>query len=145
MIRRTAALLSATAILASGAAGAVDVNLGQTTPSSTLRGGTSAAPRLSLDVRSLSEMRWDNVVRQETEISCAAASLATILNYYFGFPTDEDEMLQALYAEARRTYPPGTADEVIRRLGFNLRHIRDVAFRGGPHHFSCLPSPARNT
>jgi predicted double-glycine peptidase len=95
--------------------------------------GGSGGAAYDVPTRSWSEFKWQNVVRQRTDIGCGAAALATILTYYFDFPTDEREMVEALYYEAVQDYkdpkhpPPGD----IRQIGFNLRHIRAVARKGG--------------
>jgi len=102
------------------------VQVAASAPGSGLRGGASGGPRIRANVKSLSAMRWEDMVRQEIDIGCGAASLATILTYYFDFPTTEDEMYRALMAQALREAGPDT-----REVGFNLHHIRTVALRGG--------------
>ena len=96
----------------------------------TVRGGTSFAPKLRPSLRSMGERKWDRVVRQNSEIGCAAASLATILTYYFDFPTTEQEVLAGLYSEALSRPAPNLREDLIYR-GFNLLHVRNVARTGG--------------
>lgn len=91
-----------------------------------LRGGASSGPRIRTQVKSLNASRWEDVVRQKLDVGCGAAALATILTHYFDFPASEDEMYRALMAQALREVGPDT-----REVGFNLRHIRNVALRGG--------------
>jgi uncharacterized protein len=45
---------------------------------------------------SLKDLRDRYVVKQELEYTCGAAALATLLTYYFGEATSEQEMLQIL-------------------------------------------------
>ncbi len=96
----------------------------------TLRGGAPSAPRLSIQTTSLLDQRWAHVVRQRSDIGCSAASLATILSYYFDFPSSEDEMIQALHSEALLAPAPDLEADILYR-GFNMRHIRNVARKGG--------------
>jgi predicted double-glycine peptidase len=80
-----------------------------------------------LGVKSVHELRWENVVRQRIEVGCAAASLATILTYYFGFPTTEQEMADAMHAEAIAM----NQGELTKHIGFSMPHIVRVAEKGG--------------
>jgi predicted double-glycine peptidase len=129
-MRRLAVLLGLIVTLAPGASLAIQVNTGPTGSEARIRGTTHAAARVRVPVTSLDELRWRNVVRQRTEIGCAAASLATILTYYFDFPATEEEMVQALYSEALAAPAPDLEEDVLYR-GFNLYHVRNVAQKGG--------------
>lgn len=80
-----------------------------------------------LGIRSVADLRWENVVRQKLEVGCAAASLATIMTHYFGYPATETEMANAMMAEAEAD---GQAD-LVRHVGFSMRHISRVAQKGG--------------
>lgn len=80
-----------------------------------------------LGVRTMSDFRWDGVVRQKLETGCGAAALATVMTHYFGYPATEAEMADAMMAEATRD---GQAD-LVRRIGFSMSHIRRVAEKGG--------------
>ncbi len=78
-------------------------------------------------VRSVNELKWDSVVRQKLEVGCGAASLATIMTYYFGFPTTEQEMADAMFAEAAT----GGQGDLVQKIGFSMSHIKRVAEKGG--------------
>jgi predicted double-glycine peptidase len=78
-------------------------------------------------VKSLHEIRWDGVVRQKLEVGCGASSLATIMTYYFGFPTTEQEMADAMMAEAA----VDGQDNLVKLVGFSMAHIKRVAEKGG--------------
>lgn len=80
-----------------------------------------------LGVRTMADIRWEGVVRQKLEVGCGAASLATIMTHYFGYPATEAEMADAMMAEATRD---GQAD-LVRQIGFSMSHIRRVAEKGG--------------
>lgn len=105
---------------------AADVQTGAPLPLAGLRGSSSRGPKLSVPVKSLAEMRWENVVRQQFDVGCGAAALATILTYYFDFPATEREMFEPLLREALKGKGPD-----VRSVGFNLKHIRNVAAQGG--------------
>ena len=110
----------------SAPASELSVITGAPLPQPGLRGGATGGPRIGVKVKSLHEMRWQNVVRQQLDIGCGAAALATILTYYFDFPTTEEEMFHPLMNEALKRAGPD-----VTQVGFNLRHIRDVAAKGG--------------
>lgn len=105
----------------------IPIMTGSALPHYGLLGGGSTGARVRANVRSYNEMRWEGVIRQQLDVGCGAASLATILTHYFDFPTSEEEMFQALMAEALRQKGATRVED----LGFNLRHIRTVALRGG--------------
>ncbi len=78
-------------------------------------------------VRSLLEMRQENVIIQKWDNSCAAAALATILTFDKGFPVTEEQAAQGML---RRT----DALRVRLRGGFSLldmkRYAAEVGFDG---------------
>lgn len=47
-------------------------------------------------VKSFKDLKFTNMVRQTRDYSCGAASLATILTYYIGRETSEEEILNAI-------------------------------------------------
>jgi uncharacterized protein len=71
----------------------------------------------SKDVRSFLEIRRKNVVIQEWDLSCGAASLATILRYQHGEQVSEREIAEAMLRAAGE-------DLVRRRLGFSLLDLK---------------------
>jgi len=81
-------------------------------------------------VKSVYDLRWEHVVRQHLEIGCGAAALATILSYHFDFPATEQEMADALWADATRG-KPAQAQQQTQHLGFSLGNIQRVAEQGG--------------
>lgn len=68
--------------------------------------------------------RWDRVVRQELDISCGAAALATILTFQHGDPIGESEVIAGLL---RRT----TMHQVKKRQGFSLLDLKSFAAERG--------------
>lgn len=78
------------------------------------------------DVISLRERRYINLVQQQTDFSCGAASLATILRYAYGLDVTEEDMLDGLFAVSDPA--------VVEQQGFSLldikHYIERVGFRG---------------
>jgi len=97
-----------------------------------LSGGTAAmASERTRDVRSVTEMRHHNVVLQQWELSCAAASLATILRYQHGMPVTERSVALGLI---NRTEYISNPNLVRMRHGFSLldlkRYVDGVGYEG---------------
>jgi predicted double-glycine peptidase len=82
-------------------------------------------------VRSLLEIRRENVIVQEWDLSCGAAALATVLRYQYGDPVSERDIAKALIR--RREYVENP--ELIKiRQGFSLldlkRYVDSRGYRG---------------
>ena len=78
------------------------------------------------NVISLREQRYVNLVKQETDFSCGAASLATILKYAYGKDVSEESVLRGMLTVAD--------PEQVRKKGFSLldikRYIETIGLRG---------------
>lgn len=70
----------------------------------------------------LKELRDQNVVKQALDYSCGAAALATLMIYYYGDATSEQELLTLLEADL-------TAEErkIKAQRGFSLLDLKRVA------------------
>lgn len=79
-------------------------------------------------VKSLLEMRHENVVVQKWDISCGAAALATILNYQHGDPVSEREVAKALIGREEYLANPML---VRARHGFSLLDLKRYVDRRG--------------
>lgn len=97
-------------------------------------------------VKSLLEMRHDNVVVQEWDLSCGAAALATILNYQYDDPVSEREVASGLISREEYLANP---DLVRIQQGFSLldlkRFVDERGYQGigyGSLEFSDLLSLA---
>jgi predicted double-glycine peptidase len=55
-----------------------------------------AERRVQLKVRNYIQIKRQNIVMQQRDFSCGAASLATVVKYYWGDDVDEDLFLRAL-------------------------------------------------
>lgn len=75
-------------------------------------------------VKSLLEMRQENVVVQEWDLSCGAAALTTVLNHQFGDPVSEKEIATALISRKEYIENPRL---VQFRQGFSLLDLKRVA------------------
>jgi predicted double-glycine peptidase len=74
----------------------------------------------------LKELRDRNVIKQQTDYSCGAAALATLMSYYFGDSTSEKDLLKQLQS--------GLSEDqaAIKKLyGFSLLDLKNVAQEEG--------------
>ncbi|OJA07361.1 peptidase C39 [Halomonas sp. QHL1] len=70
------------------------------------------------NVKSIRELRFENLIPQETDFSCGAASLATILKYAYGWSdVTEVDVLEGMFAVSD--------PEIARRMGFSLLDLRN--------------------
>ncbi|MGY0557554.1 MULTISPECIES: C39 family peptidase [unclassified Lysobacter] len=68
------------------------------------------------NVESMREGRFRNVVRQQTDYSCGASALATILRYAYNLDADEKTVIQGML---------GVSDaELVAQRGFSLLDIK---------------------
>ncbi len=74
-------------------------------------------------VRSLKELKFRGIVRQETDYSCGAASLATILRYFYGEKVSEEEIVRWLLEN-------GDLKKISQR-GFSLLDLKIYANNRG--------------
>ena len=70
-------------------------------------------------VRSWTERKFDNVVRQRSDFSCGAAVLATVFNYGFGYETTEQQVLVNMLKIAD--------PDIVREKGFSLLDMKSYA------------------
>jgi hypothetical protein len=75
---------------------------------------------------SVRELKYANVVQQQTDYSCGAAALATILKYAYGRQVDEPQVISGLMAVADA--------ELVRQQGFSMldmkRYVESIGLRG---------------
>lgn len=77
-------------------------------------------------VESMREQRFRHLVRQQTDYSCGAAALATLLRYAYHLDADEATVIQGML---------GLADEeLVKQRGFSLldikRYVESLGMRG---------------
>jgi uncharacterized protein len=74
---------------------------------------------LTKQVKSLKEMRQRNMVPQTRDFSCGAASLATLLRYYYGLPVTELETIIGMFEYGNQ--------QDIKKVGFSLFDMKRFA------------------
>lgn len=102
----TVALLLALALLLPALPAAADV-IGGVLPG----GGVIRSP-----VRSWEALKFEHVVRQHTDFSCGAASVATILKYAYGRQVTESQVLRGMLKTSN--------EKIVRSRGFSLYDIQ---------------------
>ena len=86
--------------------------------SAPMRVDVSSTVSLSKPVWSLKAARFRNVVQQQTDYSCGAAALATLLRYAYGLHIDEGDLIEAMM---------GVSDpELVRTQGFSMLDMKTL-------------------
>jgi len=116
--RRSLAALGAASALA------VAVSLVDTSPGA---GGEVALPtgpgNFTVPVRSVTETKFLDVIRQEYDFSCGSAALASLLTYHYERPTSEQEVFKTMWLNGEQAK--------IAQFGFSLLDMkRYLATRG---------------
>ena len=70
----------------------------------------------NVPVKSLKELRFRNVVRQQYDFSCGSAALATLLTYHYQHPISEQDAFKAMYETGDK--------EKIRKEGFSMLDMK---------------------
>ena len=76
-------------------------------------------PIMEKKVETLRERRLRQMVHQSVDFSCGAATLATILRYYYGVPVTEREAILGMFSVGNR--------QEIRERGFSLLDMKNFA------------------
>lgn len=77
------------------------------------------APVIPVSVTSWKALRFENLVRQQTDFSCGAAVMATIFNFAFGREATEQQVLVNML----RIADP----DIVRQRGFSLLDMKNYA------------------
>ena len=132
LISRLLAVFGALGVVATPPLSAANVEVG-------------AGTRIDVPLRSMKDLRDQNVVKQRFDYSCGAASLATILRYGLGDPVTEREVLEQLFELLS-----DEQEDLSRKEGFNLLDLQRVAqargydaqgYRLEPRYLSKLGGP----
>ena len=70
----------------------------------------------NLPVTSVKEARFNNVIQQQYDYSCGAASVATLLTYHYDRPTDERDVFEMMYEVGDQ--------QAIQQDGFSLLDMK---------------------
>jgi predicted double-glycine peptidase len=76
-------------------------------------------------VKSLMELRQEQVVLQNLDFSCGAAALATVLRYGFGEDTSERELISLIFVFGQT--PEKGVKKYFKRQGFTLLDLKRAA------------------
>lgn len=66
----------------------------------------------TIPVKSILDLKYRTIVRQQHDFSCGSAAIATLLSYHYETPVTEQEVLLAMFEKGNRA--------AIRRQGFSL-------------------------
>lgn len=77
----------------------------------------------SVPVKSLAALKFKNVVRQSRDLSCGAAALSTLLNYYYGEEVSEAQVIDAMLELGDQ--------EKIAKDGFSMLELKRFSERLG--------------
>lgn len=70
-------------------------------------------------VQSMRERRFANLVQQQTDFSCGAAAMATLLNEAYGWNFSEEQVIEGMLAEAD--------PQLVQRMGFSMLDMKRYA------------------
>jgi len=70
----------------------------------------------SIQVRSIKELKYRGVVRQQFDFSCGSAAVATLLTHHYANAVDEQDVFLAMYKKGNRA--------AIHREGFSLLDMK---------------------
>ncbi len=79
--------------------------------------------RFNVKVKSLVDMRYKRVVRQQFDLSCGAAALATLFKYYYGDDTGEQQIIDGILEFGDK--------EKIEKDGFSMLELKHFGEREG--------------
>jgi predicted double-glycine peptidase len=85
---------------------------------------------VSKPVRSMRELRFDNIVRQERDFTCGAAALSTILRHVYGRTSSERDIIEDMLKH--------TDLKTVQENGFSLldikKYVERIGLRGRGYH-----------
>ena len=92
----------------------------------TLRVGPDGT-KITQNIKPLTEIQKDNLVKQTYDYSCGSAALATILNYQLGENLSERQVIQGLLKY-------GDSEKIVQRRAFSLldmkRFVKALGYKG---------------
>lgn len=116
MIRMLSVLVGAGCLMAAGISDVQAANV--------RLGNVVSGTVINKDVQSMRERKFDTLVEQETDFSCGAASLATLLRYAYNQPEiTEEDVLEGMLEVAD--------PDVVMERGFSLLDLKNYVDRLG--------------
>lgn len=70
-----------------------------------------------MEAKSLSELSWEGVVRQQYDFSCGSAAVATLLTYHYERPTTEADVFESMIRNGDR--------DKIETYGFSMLDMKN--------------------
>lgn len=70
-------------------------------------------------VQSMRERRFSNLVQQQTDFSCGAAAMATLLNEAYGWNLGEEQVIEGMLADAD--------PQLVQQMGFSMLDMKRYA------------------
>ena len=70
-------------------------------------------------VQSMRERRFANLVQQQTDFSCGAAAMATLLNEAYGWSFSEEQVIEGMLA--------GADPQLVQQMGFSMLDMKRYA------------------
>jgi predicted double-glycine peptidase len=120
-VRCLAIICSFTATLSAGAAHAGATR--DSAPALHVGHMVPGAPGVAVRIKSMRDLRYTNMVRQQRDFTCGAAALATVLQQMYGRATTEQEIIQDMLAN--------TDANLVRERGFSLLDMKNYLERVG--------------
>lgn len=91
--------------------------------------GFPRTTEITKERHTLKELRDVHVVKQKLDYSCGAAALATLMSYYYGEQTSEQELLDLFDIQLEKLTPEQL--ERKKQSGFSLLDLKNVAQQKG--------------
>ena len=88
-----------------------------------VRLGLDAGGNAEISVMSWWQIPFRSVIRQQYDFSCGSAALATLLNYHYHHPINEQQSFTAMWQVGDR--------EAIKKVGFSLADMRSFLISEG--------------
>src|SRR5690242_3410453 len=71
---------------------------------------------VSIPLKSVKELKYRGVIRQQYDFSCGSAAVATLLTYHYAAPATEKDVFMAMFERGNRA--------AIQREGFSLLDMK---------------------
>jgi predicted double-glycine peptidase len=92
--------------------------------------GTGGLGSVNLPLKSLNDLRYTRMIKQQYDFSCGAAAVASLLSYHYGHKTDEASVLKSMYeaGDKEKIHKQGFSmldmQKYLQGLGYNAQGYR---------------------